>query len=448
MIPKAYYFLANAVLEFIEATNSEEVFDEELYTLWMLDVLSQTMCVTNLLFRVNPKEHAKDTLSLNIKSASHRYLFKKNRIFIHTQAMVYLRCGFEPYLSITKLTNSGLSKAHLLYAEYAKHSDKENWSKSNILRKKGNLIPPEEFPEEKIQLNLRSRLTDNYSKGSASPRAIEEIGRVVVDLKSSDLVLPEEMGVKDILSNAPKVQSFEKRGVRDLKNYIVSTLDSAGKRYSALRRCGLDPCDWYSADEPSITQLRQMAKFINELRLVRKKHPDRCMEDNLADVWLDHPIPDMASLKDLLQSDWGRLVIKKLFDYRPKYTASEGVGKDAADFIRKAQFVENMLGELDILNRSDKVIRRIIKDLESNEWITKAEAKYLILCSIEIKSSSDCLNNKSFREMFLKQMGKPTGETSMERSLDIRNKLDSFESSLTMKISDFIKSQDTQENEG
>ncbi|WP_028880654.1 hypothetical protein [Terasakiella pusilla] len=265
MIPKAYFMLANAILEFIDKTKDEAVFDEELYMLWMLDVLSQPRCVRDLLFRVNPKEHTQDTLPLAITSERHRNLLNKNRIFVHAQAMGYLRCGVEPTLSVRNLTNAGLSKAHFLYAEYAKHVHDDNWIKSSIGRKKGEIRIPVKSPEKEIQSRFFPRLSQEYPKGSASPKALEELGKVILDLETSDLTLPEEMSVKDVLNAAPKASLAEREETRELKNYIVNTLDSAGERYSALRRCGLDPNDWYSAPEPSISTLREFAKFIDEL---------------------------------------------------------------------------------------------------------------------------------------------------------------------------------------
>jgi len=435
--PEAYFFLAGAIIRFFEKMDSADATREN-FAIWMLLALSRTNARDSLLFRdfnLNQKEQYSE---ITVPDAIVKGAGLPRQRRIHTKAFGYMADVGGKRLIVVPASKrkGGRSKAHLAYEKMVRWSEDDGFCNAKVQR---NQEAPASSIDHAIAKALQERADgETFSKGSGSPALIEEMGRLwlLTDIEGNQLA--EEFSLDDIVAclPIPLRVSAENRAFNDeMLLPLAELLDSAGERYQSLRRCGLDPDQWFHEEMPTINQLRHLIKLGEKIKNDPGFHPDSYMGDAISAHWGENPVPKIA-LEEFLESAWGREFMDT-FAGGKKRRPDEAFFDD--EFYAMAQQIEETDDLDDVPKQSPKKVNSLIKALVKANWLNEAEARYLSLAVFDRATDSELLGDETILAHLDRDMDNAETNSQISRYYIQKEGLSAMKMLVRAKIREYNK---------
>ncbi|OAN48665.1 hypothetical protein A6A04_20005 [Paramagnetospirillum marisnigri] len=441
-VPIAYYLLAGRVLTFLEKCAGDPNVGENDFAVWMLLNVSQGGLRDRLLFRDRQVKQGDAYFEFEVPAHIASKFGVKRKVSIHTRAIGFVAMAVFKRLIVIASSKrlGGRSKAHLLYNTMLAYSPK--FEDARILRKGGRNDRMSKGSCRITRQIAKRAAGEILSKGSASPSMIKELGKLYLECPEGDVPFPEELGCGDIIDCLPfPLEISEVPFKKPMIGPFADLLCSAGERYKLLRRCGLDPDQWFDSEEPTTNQMREMIDFGKLVVADAKFHPDSSLEEVAGAIWRVKPVPKVGSFDDFMGSAWGRRFLETL-PATNRLPSAILLTDEIDEIAERIEAYEDELGDETRPTRTSiKQLCTLIAELVEKHWLTKVEGYYLHSLVNGVLTIKSALEDKTLRQMLIDENGNPEGESHFQREQRLNECFDSVRRLSIVKISTYLDSE-------
>ncbi|MDO8608680.1 MAG: hypothetical protein Q7R40_19285 [Phaeospirillum sp.] len=441
-VPIAYYHLAGRVLTFLEKYAGDPYVGENDFAVWMLLNVSQGSLRDGLLFRDRQVKQGDAYIEFEVPAHIASKFGVKRKVSIHTRAIGFVAMAVFKRLIVIASSKrlGGRSKAHLLYNSMLAYSPK--FEDAKILRKAGRNERKSKGSCRITRQIAKRAAGESLSKGSASPSMIKELGKLYLECPEGDVPFPEELGCGDIIDCLPFPLEFaDVPFKKPMIGPFADLLCSAGERYKLLRRCGLDPDQWFDSEEPTTNQMREMIDFGKLVVADAKFHPDSSLEEVAGAIWRVRPVPKVGSFDDFMGSAWGRRFIETL-PVTNRLPSAILLTDEIEKIADQIQAYEDDLGdEVRPTRTSIKQLCTLIAELVEKQWLRKTEGYYLHSLVSGILTTKSGLEDKTLRKLLIEESGEPDGETYFQKEMCVTEWFNTLRRLSIVKLNAYLESE-------